>query len=537
MNNILNSSFNKTVDVNEKIIFKPGEFFSRFTKGTLANLLSNVINIFGHIILVPVFFAFWGKQLYGEWLILYAVVGYLIFIDFGITAYVINRLNQCYSRNDLKEYSRILHSSLFLTIIISSIAFFLALILISNFPLARWFIFIQMKNSTAILVSVIFLIQVIVSLPKGIILGLYRTMGEYYRGQALTALTQFFLITLTILSLNLGSNPVQVAGIQLIPLFGSFIYVYWDLQKRHPNIHLGIKNKDYKLAFSFLKPSAFFFLITLSTLLIIQGGAILVGAGLGAGVVAIFVTHRTLANLIRQLAQTFIFSLWPELTTLEAQGHVVILRKIYIFATKALLLLGICASLGIHFVGNDIVAIWTQDPTIYNQELMDPLLLLSVTQIPWLVGATFLGSTNNHRLLSIFQFTSAVFGLLCAYFLIQKSGLPGVAWGLWFSDFFICTLLIPWKTCRLIHQNYYNYLVQVYFRGLLFTLLIYITGYGLNQFFTVFSPAARIMIFACYISLIGFLFGYWVIFGRSERETIHEWSSKLFEYLTKPKAT
>jgi len=253
MNNILNSSFNKTVDVNEKIIFKPGEFFSRFTKGTLANLLSNVINILGHIILVPVFFAFWGKQLYGEWLVLYAVVGYLIFIDFGITAYVINRLNQCYSRNDLKEYSRILHSSLFLSIIISSTAFFLALIFISNFPLARWFIFIQMKNSTAILVSVIFLIQVVVSLPKGIILGLYRTMGEYYRGQALTALTQFFLIALTILTLNLGSNPVQVAGIQLIPLFGSFIYVYWDLQKRHPNIHLGIKNKDYKLAFSFFK--------------------------------------------------------------------------------------------------------------------------------------------------------------------------------------------------------------------------------------------------------------------------------------------
>jgi len=186
-------------------------------------------------------------------------------------------------------------------------------------------------------------------------------------------------------------------------------------------------------------------------------------------------------------------------------------------------------------VGNDIVAIWTQDPTIYNQELMDPLLLLSVTQIPWLVGATFLGATNNHRLLSIFQFTSAVFGLLCAYFLIQRSGLPGVAWGFWFSDFFICTLLIPWKTCRLIHQNYYNYLVQVFFRGLLFTFLIYITVYGLNQFLTVFSPAAKIMISACYISLLGFLFGYWVIFGRSERETIHEWSIKLLEYLAKPK--
>jgi len=347
---------------------------------------------------------------------------------------------------------------------------------------------------------------------------------------------KILLFGLTILSLNLGSNPVQVAGIQLLPLFGSFIYVYWDLKKRHPNIHIGIKNKDYKLALSFLKPGAFFFLITLSTLLIIQGGTVLVGAGLGAGIVAIFVTHRTLANLIRQLTQAFIFSLWPELTTLDAQGQENTLRKIFIFATKALLILGICVSLGLHFVGNDIVAIWTQDLTIYNQELMDPLLLLSVTQIPWLVGATFLASTNNHQLLSFFQFTSAVFGLICAYFLIQRLGLPGVAWGLWFSDFFICTLFIPWKTCRLIRQNYYNYLVQVFFRGSLFTLLIYITVYALHQFLTVFSPATRIMISACYISLLGFLFGYWVIFGRSERETIYEWSFRFWKVLTKPKA-
>jgi len=113
---------------------EPSGSLRRFTHGSLANILNKIINIFGQLLLVPIFLTYWGNQLYGEWLALSAIVGYLSLIDFGLQTFVLNRLNQSYTKNNLDQYLRIFHSAYWLSIVISITAIIFAVTLLGFLP-------------------------------------------------------------------------------------------------------------------------------------------------------------------------------------------------------------------------------------------------------------------------------------------------------------------------------------------------------------------------------------------------------------------
>src|SRR5262245_54005084 len=112
--------------------------FQRVAKGTLANVLGQVLNIAGQLALVPILLRYWGNQTYGEWLALSAMVAYLSTLDLGMQTYVVNRLNQCYSLGQMDEYTRVLHSGLLVNLAIPLAGFCIALPLLFTAPLGRW---------------------------------------------------------------------------------------------------------------------------------------------------------------------------------------------------------------------------------------------------------------------------------------------------------------------------------------------------------------------------------------------------------------
>ncbi|MFC1490477.1 hypothetical protein ACFL6K_04635, partial [Candidatus Latescibacterota bacterium] len=73
----------------------------RLFKGIAANIVNKGIVVLTRIILPPLFLKTWGVIGYGEWLLLSSVVAYLSFADLGGQTYIINRMIDAYSRNDM----------------------------------------------------------------------------------------------------------------------------------------------------------------------------------------------------------------------------------------------------------------------------------------------------------------------------------------------------------------------------------------------------------------------------------------------------
>ncbi len=496
----------------------------RVTRGVLANVLGQGITACTQIVLVPIFLAHWGKQLYGEWLTLSAFVTYLAIIDFGMQNFVVNRLNQCYVTGDMREHRRVLHSALSMSLAFSITAVLVAVPVLIMAPIGKWFHFSVTGHATASAVAIILMFQVVGAVPNGLIGGIYRSVGEYPRGQMVTNGRNLGVLCLSVIAILAGGGPLGVASAQLTALTLASAFMWRDLHVRHPEIRLGVREADFKLARSFLGPSALFFLIQVSMALTVQGSAILAGIVLGAVSVAVFVPLRTLSNLVRQVIGAVFSALWPEFTALEAAGEYPALRKAHVLAAKLLVTVSGAAAVFLHFAGRDIVRLWTHDRIPYDPALMDAFLGLVLFQAVWLAPSLVLASSNNHKQMALANLFASVAGLTLGYLGLRRYGLSGLVYGIWIADSGVCGTVVVVKACGLIGERLWRFVGGVPMRGAVMLLCLYLILRALAAGLAgVGTPLVRVACLGAASSAAAIVLAYVLYLGRSERSKVTDW--------------
>jgi O-antigen/teichoic acid export membrane protein/GT2 family glycosyltransferase len=490
----------------------------RVTHGVLANMLGQVINASGQVLLVPVFLAYWREQLYGEWLSLSAAVAYLSMLDFGMQMFLVNRMNQHYVRQEYKEHTRILHSALLFSLLLSATALALVIPLAVFMPLEKGFGFSRTPHGTAALVMVLLCMQVVGMIPHGLLSGCYRTIQEYARGQMVNNVRMLSTIALTVLVVAAGGGIVELAATQLAVLALSATWIFGDLRIRHKEIAVGLSAANLRLAISFLGPSSLFLLIQAAAAVTIQGSVLMVSALFGAASVAVFVPVRTLANLIRQATGALHSALCPEVTALESSRQYQALRNLHLMTSKALVLGSVCAAVFLHFTARNVILLWTHRESIFDARLMDAFLLLLVSQAPWLTSSLVLAASNNHRRLSICYFVSAVAGLGLGIIGAQHFGMPGIVYGIWLADILTCGWLVIRMACRLMHENVTHFLTEVVLRAAPCSIALFAI---MSWIFAVLPEQAAVRLFTLAASTIamGAVFGL-IYFNQREKVQI-----------------
>src|SRR5262249_4256724 len=157
----------------------------------------------------------------GEWLTLSAAVTYLSMLDFGMQMFVVNRLNQCYVREDYKEHARTLHSALLFSLTVAGAALLFATPFFLLVPLESWFRFTQTSHARVVVIEFLLCAQVVGALPCGLISGVYRSMREYPREQMVFNVRTTLSLLFTVLIVAQGGGLATVAGVQLAVLLGA----------------------------------------------------------------------------------------------------------------------------------------------------------------------------------------------------------------------------------------------------------------------------------------------------------------------------
>src|SRR5258708_19476435 len=75
-------------------------------------LLNQFIRICGQLVLVPLFLASWGPELYKDWVVVSSVAIFLGICDFGISIYFLNRFIDLIARRDLTTFHAALATAL-----------------------------------------------------------------------------------------------------------------------------------------------------------------------------------------------------------------------------------------------------------------------------------------------------------------------------------------------------------------------------------------------------------------------------------------
>ena len=493
----------------------------RITHGTLANILAQVLNVLGQVALVPVFLQLWGNQLYGEWLTLSAAGTYLSMLDFGMNSYLVNRLTQSNARGVRHQYTEILHSGLLLSLVMSTVAVMLGILVVAFSPLERWFRLAAMNHSTAVLVTIFLGAQVAYAIPCGVLAGVYRSVNEYPRGQMVVNTRVCVGLLLTALIVASGQGPVVVATAQLMTLVVTSVYIWWDLRRRHPELQLGLGQASFRLAISFIPPSSAFLISQLAMALTAQGSIVLIGTLFGPSMVVVFVTLRTLTNLSRQGIAALQHAVWPEFTTLDAQERRESLRNLHLLTAKLVILFAVCAAVFLHFMGESIVIIWTGKRVAYQAQLMTAFLLLGFSQAQWSTSSIFLVACNQLKGVVACVISSSAAGLGLGYMLAQRFGMPGFIYGLLIPDLLVCGWFIPWVACQMMGEKSRRYLIEILLRGVAVSGIVFSAVELLVGFLPVTAGTLRQLVpMSALIGTIGLAAAYVVGLNQFEKSRI-----------------
>jgi O-antigen/teichoic acid export membrane protein len=425
----------------------------RLCQGIGANFLGQIINIASRIVLVPLFLLAWGTDIYGEWLLLSSMVAYLAITDMGGAVYIGNRMTQAYAHRDQELFRKILHTGLALFLAIPVVVLIIFLTVIFFFNPAAFLHISQTSHRTIILVLTLLAFQFVVSLPQGILLRVYFAVEMLPRGVMLLNFMQFLSFVLVAGGLWLGWGMAPIALLQIVPYGIIAATALYDLNRKFPQFQiLSLKEADFSLGLSFLKPSLHFFLIQVSQAFSIQGIVLVVGMILGPVQVVLFSTMRTIVNLIRSFFDQLSHAAWPEMTRLDAQENTDKFLLLFRLILRSTLICSIFFITIFHFYGGFIYHFWLRKTVPFQQPVMDLFLIYMAQFIFWLTCSHPLQATNRHQTFSKMLAISSLLTVALAYFSGQHWGLPGIVSAMIIGDlalpfWFVPYLLRGYQSC------------------------------------------------------------------------------------------
>jgi O-antigen/teichoic acid export membrane protein len=434
----------------------------RIAKAFIALAFGQALAAVTNILLVPLYLHVWSTVAYGEWLVMSAAVSYLSSVDMGVQTYVVNRLTRAYATRNIEEYQTYQHTALAFYVALGTIGSALVIALAYLAPINRWLNITETGSSTVSLVVSILGVQLLWSLLYGMCLAVYRTTGDLATSQWMINIQRVLTLGLIAVVLLLRPSMPLVALAQLAPFVLVTLFVLWDTRSRFPALTPGLRRTRFSLLPGIIRPSLFFGLIILAMAIGLQGSTLLVVKLLGATAVTLFVTTRTVTNVVKQAVSLLNGAMWPDLTRLEALADQERLR----LALRLMITLNtagcVAVSASLWFEGADLINFWTRGALSLDPTLLRLMLVYLVFQAPWLSASTLLLATNRHRSLSISYIFANAGGLILAALVIPKYGILGVPVGLILAELVACYHFVIRDTCRLINEPYPQYAIWLW---------------------------------------------------------------------------
>jgi O-antigen/teichoic acid export membrane protein len=395
---------------------------NRLVKGFSANIYNQVISSIIQLAGVPIFLYAWGAELYGEWLIIFAIPAYLSMTDLGFSQSASNDMTARVARGERSTAIAIFQSLIAFVYTSMGCMFALISFLIFALPIGSWIRPIGM-NLPEVRWTLWFLsISVLAQLPDGITHAGFRSNGEYALHSALYGSARLIQFASSWIVALCGGSPVAAAAVFCLVRAMATAVCTLMLIYRHPWLRYGTKLASKRELSILIHPALANMAIPLAQGLNIQGMVLAVGNILGPLAVVTFSTLRTLTRLVLQLLFSISHAAEPELASAFGRGDYLLCRNLFLQSLRAGLWLGLLSAAGLAMFGNSILAIWTHKQVVMNSLLFAWLLASALAGMLWYGGLIVLKAANMHLRASLLYAASSGIALVIGVLMMIWSG-------------------------------------------------------------------------------------------------------------------
>jgi len=253
----------------------------RIAKGLGANAYGQLVVIIIQLAGVPILLRAWGTQLYGEWLILFAIPSYLSMTDLGFSQSAGNDMTARMARGDTAGTLAVFQSLSVLVYGAAVVGLLLSAIALWLLPLQHWFHFVRLGSTDMRWILWLLAAEVLIKLADGVSHAGFRSHGDYALHVGFYSTTMLLqMLAVWALALS-GYGPLAAAaafaGLRALATPCSAAW----LLHRHRDLRFGLAHAHCAELRRLAKPALANLSMPLAMALNIQGMMLVVGAVLG----------------------------------------------------------------------------------------------------------------------------------------------------------------------------------------------------------------------------------------------------------------
>jgi O-antigen/teichoic acid export membrane protein len=416
----------------------------RLLLGTAASGLSPVVTACIQLGPVPILLHAWGAAKYGDWLLLWALPGYLSLSDLGFGSASGNDMTVRVAAGDREGALRTFQSSCVLFAITSIATLLIISQVIGRMPWQSWLNLSGVSNHEASLVILTLGAYMMVSQQGGIFEAGYRCDGNYATGMFWVTMLRLIeaIISTAVAVISAGSLLKVAIAYLAVRTLGTVAYAA-RLRQLSPWLKFGCRHAHFRRVRELFVPALGFIALPIGNALSFQGLTVVVGSVLGPQTLVMFSTMRTLSRVGCQLLTAVARAILPEVSAAFGGGNLPLARRLHRNACQIGMALSILAALFLWILGPYVHRLWVGPGVTFDRTCFDILLVGVLANSLWQASSIIPMSTNVHHHMAIAYLLGSASSLALARALLHPFGIAGAATAALLCDVGMCFFVVP----------------------------------------------------------------------------------------------
>jgi O-antigen/teichoic acid export membrane protein len=452
----------------------------RIVRNVFSNWMGLAVNIVAAFLMSPFLVHRLGDTMYGLWVLLLSVTGYMGLLDAGLKVSVVKYVSRYSAVDDNANLNRVVSTVLGLYTGIGVLVFMIALAVSPLLP--RLFTIPPDVVPTARFVLLItagnLAISLLMSVFNGVLAGLQRYDYANVIGVCLIVVRSLIIV----LVISQGYGIVALGLVHTFSQVVGGLLLAWCVFRELPNLRIGRAWMDTSTVRALYGYSLFVLLNNVAMLLLFSSAEVLIAMFIGAAAVTYYAIAGSLLQYLSKLIGVMTQVLHPYASAQEAKGDVDGLKRTVILGTKVCMLIALPATVTFMIAGKSFIGLW-MGPT-YAAAAGPLLIALAVGRLFWLsqssTGNVLLG-VGRHKLLTAINLATGVASILFGIALIGRMGLAGLVLGMAVPVVISHGLILPRLTLKILDIPAREYWREAYLKPTLAVLPYVVVLAGLMR--------------------------------------------------------
>lgn len=385
------------------------------------------------IVSLPLFISAWDLTLYGEWLVMSTLPGFMAMSSAGFADVAANSMVMSTGAHARRE-TRQIYQTMFVLILA------LTAVLLLGWAAAALLLepgrmgFAEIDRRSFVLLILLFVVQFSTNQVIGLFTAGFRALGHVATGIMWGNASRLVAFVAMCLPVLMGRGPVEALTANVAGLVAVTCLMQWDLARRADWLRLGMRHGSRKRFFQLLRPALAFTSLPLSNAIRNQGVVLVIAHVCGPASVVLFTAIRTLANAGTRVVSIVHRTLQTEMSAAFGAGQIGILRSLHRRAVQSAMLLSLLSVGALALFGPLVFDRWTGGKLVLDHRVFAAMLAVSVVNSCWLTHMVVITSVNRHERAAITYALCTAAGAALGYVFAIWLGLLGAVLALLAAD-------------------------------------------------------------------------------------------------------